>query len=114
MSFPSLRPLRRPRLMIAMLPVLATMTAYAISNDPISWIRQFGDPDYTKQDVVFAADASEKGIFVVGTTSGSLPFQNNASGMKAFVRRYKADGTPFHRIQTPHPLEASRGARDWP
>jgi len=56
----------------------------------VLWTSQFGSSD-ADQAVAIAVDAS--GVWVSGTTGGSLPGQTSAGGQDGFVRRYDAGGT---------------------
>ena len=53
------------------------------------WVHQFGTGG---DDNVYGV-ATGGGVYVVGSTSGTLPGQNSGGGTDAFVRKYKADGT---------------------
>ncbi len=54
------------------------------------WTRQFGSPEY---DQAFGIAADASGVYVTGTTQGTLPGQSSTGGADVFVRKYDANGT---------------------
>src|SRR5436189_3014466 len=72
--------------LLASLLVLLPGTAQA---QTIVWTRQFGT---TGTDVAQDAVADASGVFVVGTTNGSLGGNPQLGGGDAFIRRYSGGG----------------------
>lgn len=66
----------------------AFVRKYDIDGNEI-WTRQFGSSDY---DRGYSISAGPSGIYVAGSTSGSLPGQIAGGGGDAFVRKYDTDG----------------------
>ncbi len=61
------------------------------------WTRQFGTPDagstsYPDPEAVRAISVGSTGVYVLGTTVGTLPGQTSSGGRDAFVGKYDADG----------------------
>jgi Bacterial Ig-like domain (group 3)/PKD domain/SdrD B-like domain len=56
----------------------------------VIWIHQFGT---TSQDQATGVTVDDSGIYVAGTTGGTLPGQIRAGGVDAFVRKLDANGT---------------------
>jgi len=54
------------------------------------WTRQFGT---SHEDVVFGISVDAGGVYLAGTTRGTLPGQTFSGGQDAFVRKYDAAGT---------------------
>ena len=73
----------------------------------IQWIRQFGT---TSSDAVNAVAVDATGIYVVGSTGGTLPGQTRAGLTDAFVRKYDASGNEqWTRQFGPFLIAAARG-----
>lgn len=60
------------------------------------WTHQFGT---AALDEVLGIHASEYGIYVAGTTAGTLPGQVSSGGNDAFVRKYDEDGNVLWTVQ---------------
>jgi len=61
------------------------------------WTRQIGTPDvvsnfHPESDGAGAISIDATGVYVAGTTVGTLPGQTRIGGQDAFVRKYDADG----------------------
>ncbi len=83
--------------------VVMTSLAFAVANnnlqfasahkssdaDHIDFIKQFGTSDVDSAKDVFA-DSS--GVYVVGSTDGTLPDQTSQGGRDAFIRKYNSGG----------------------
>jgi PKD domain/RTX calcium-binding nonapeptide repeat (4 copies)/Beta-propeller repeat len=54
------------------------------------WTRQLGS---SLSDVAFGVATGPSGVYVAGTTDGTLPGQISAGGSDAFVQKYDANGT---------------------
>ncbi len=88
---------------IALAFLVMTSLAFAVANnnlpfasahkssdaDHIEFIKQFGTSDVDSAKDVFA-DSS--GVYVVGSTDGTLPDQTSQGGRDAFIRKYNTDG----------------------
>jgi hypothetical protein len=71
---------------------LGIVDAFVRKYDPDGdevWTRQFGTP---ADDAATGISADLLGVYVGGTTSGTLPGQTSAGGVDAFVRKYDLDG----------------------
>ena len=53
------------------------------------WTQQFGT---SSEDEAFAISADAMGVYVAGSTDGTLPGQKNTGVLDAFVRKYNASG----------------------
>ena len=58
-------------------------------NGTVLWTRQFGS---SNSDAALAAAADSSGVYVAGTTFGTLPDQTNVGQEDAFLRKYDPDG----------------------
>jgi hypothetical protein len=71
----------------------AFIRKYDLNGTTLLWTQQFGTGS---ADVAYgvAVDATPitGGVYVVGTTMGTLPLQTNAGGFDAFVRKYNLSG----------------------
>ncbi len=54
------------------------------------WTRQFGT---SSSDLAFGISVDASGVYVAGSTGGTLPSQTSAGSFDAFVRKYDANGT---------------------
>ena len=54
------------------------------------WTRQFGS---SSVDQAFGVSVDSSGVYVAGSTSGTLPGQSSAGSTDAFVRKYDSAGT---------------------
>jgi hypothetical protein len=59
------------------------------TSGKVLWTRQFGSPGTDDASGVAVASS---GIYVVGTTGGTLPGQTSSGGQDAFVRKYDVAG----------------------
>ena len=59
------------------------------SAQTVQWILQFGG---AAQDRAFAIAVNASGLYVAGATEGTLPGQQNAGAIDAFVRKYDLNG----------------------
>jgi len=66
----------------------AFVRKYDASGNVI-WTRQFGSPSY---DVASGISVDASGVYVAGSTYGTLPDQSSAGSYDAFVRKYDAGG----------------------
>lgn len=57
----------------------------------LTWTRQFGASP-AAEDVANAVAADGSGVYVVGTTRGTLPQQSSVGGFDVFIRKYDANG----------------------
>ena len=62
-----------------------------LSAGDIEWIRQFGTATTDRVNAIVSDGVG--GVYVVGTTDGTLPGQTSTGGQDVYVRRYAADGT---------------------
>jgi hypothetical protein len=73
-----------------LLPAVTAITSVnAQEAPPIEWTRQFGT---ASGDYASAISVDSTGIYMAGSTDGTLPGQSSAGGSDAFVRKYDASG----------------------
>ena len=85
---------------------LTTLLAAAVFPIPgraqtVEWIRQFGS---TSDDTAWGVAVQATEIYVVGSTSRTLPGQTSAGGIDAFVRKYDVNGNELWTRQFGLPL----------